>query len=85
MSTYYENNHSVIATHRAFRLHFGIPRAESVPSANPIKFWIQQLEETGSTLNELGHGPPIMVRTLENMQLVREAVERSSRRSARKH
>ena len=34
---YYENNHSVIATQRAFRIHFGIPRAQSVLSANTIE------------------------------------------------
>jgi len=33
---YYENNHSVIATQRDFRIHFGIPRTESIPSANTI-------------------------------------------------
>jgi len=38
MHAYCENNHSVIVTQRAFRLHFGIPRAEYVPSANTIKF-----------------------------------------------
>lgn len=82
---YYENNHSVIATQRAFRIHFGIPRNESIPSANTIKFWIRQLEETGSTLSGLGHGAPRTVRTPENVQLVRESIEQSPRRSARKH
>jgi transposase len=65
---YYENNHSVIATLRTFRLHFSISRAESVPSANTIKFWIRSLEETGSTLNGHGNGPPRTVRTPENVQ-----------------
>lgn len=64
----------MIATQRAFRLHFSILRAKYVPSDNTIKFWIQQLEETGCTLNERGYGPPRTVRTLENVQLVREAI-----------
>jgi len=68
---YYENNHSVIATQRAFCIHFGIPRNESIPSANTIKFWIWQFEETESTLSSLGHGAPSTVRTSENFQLVR--------------
>lgn len=42
--TYYENNHSVIATQRAFCIHFDISHAESISSANTIKFWIRQLE-----------------------------------------
>ena len=78
-------NRSVIATQRAFRIHFGIPRAESVPSANTIKLWIRHLEETESTLSRLGHGAPRTVRTPENVQLVRESIEQSPRRSARKH
>ena len=83
---YYENNRSVIATQRAFRIHFGgIPRAESIPSANTIKLWIRHLEETESTLCRLGHGAPRTVRTPENLQLVRESIEQSPRRSARKH
>lgn len=43
------------------------------------------MEETGSTLSERGHGALSTVRTPKNVQLVREAVERSPRRSARKH
>ena len=82
---YYENNHSVIATQRAFRIHFGIPRAESVPSANTIEFRIRHLEETESTLSKLGHGALRTVRTPENVQFVRESIEQSPRRSARKH
>ena len=67
---YLENNHSVIATQRAFRIHFGgIPRAESVPSANSIELWIRHLVETESTLSRLGHGAPRTVRTPENVQL----------------
>ncbi|CAI6348356.1 unnamed protein product [Macrosiphum euphorbiae] len=73
--------HSVIATQRAFRIHIGIPRAESIPSAYTIKFWIRQLEETGSTLSGLGHGAPRTVRTPENVQLVRESIEQSPRRT----
>ena len=44
---YYENNHSVIATQRAFRIHFGIPRAESVPSANTVWCAVSQFGVIG--------------------------------------
>ena len=80
-----KNNHFVNPTQRAFRLHFEIQRAESVPSANIIKFWIRQLDETRNILNGCGHRPSRTVRILENVQSVREAVERLPRRSAGKH
>lgn len=75
-----ENNHSVITTQRAFPLYFGIARAKSVSSANSIKFWIRQWKEMGSILNGCSHGASRTTRTPENVQLVRETVDRSLRR-----
>lgn len=79
MRAYYENNSSVIATQRAFRLHFCIPSTKSVPSANSIKCWSRQLDETVCTLSRCGHGAPRTIRTPENMLLVGEAVKKSPR------
>ena len=76
----------MIGTQRAFRIHFGgIPRAESVSPANTIELWIRHLDGTASTLSRHGHGAPRTVRTPENVQLVRESIEQSPRRSARKN
>lgn len=82
---YLENDSSVIVTQRLFRRHFLIPRNDPVPSANTIRAWVRQLEESGSTLRAEKHGRRRSVRTPQNVQLVRAAVERSPRRSARRH
>lgn len=67
-----------------YRQRFGIPRAVFVPSSNMIKFGIRQLEETGSILRGNGYGALRTVRTPDNMQLVRAAMEQPLKRSARK-
>jgi len=80
-----ENGRSVIATQRAMRLRFHIPRHVSVPDGKTIKRWVSALEETGSTVRTHAVGRPRTATTPENVQLVRIAVERSPRRSARRH
>ncbi|XP_039295229.1 uncharacterized protein LOC120353885 [Nilaparvata lugens] len=82
---YYENNKSVIATQRAFRRQFNIPRNNAVPNANTIRSWIRQMEETGSTLKTNTHCRRKSIRTPENVQRVRTAFEQSPERSARRH
>lgn len=82
---FFENGRSVIATQRAFRLHFNVPRAENVPQGNAIRRWARALESTGSTAIPRTTGRPPTVRTPENVNRVRVAIQRSPRRSARKH
>lgn len=83
--TFFESGRSFIATQRAFRLHFNIPRRDPVPHRNVIAAWVRALEETGSTTRPRGMGRPKTVRTPENVATVRAAVEQSPTRSARKH
>lgn len=83
--TYFEKNRSVIATQRAFRRRFNIPRNNNIPNGNTIRSWVRQLEETGSTLGRGTHGRRRSIRTPENVQLVRAAIEQSPTRSARRH
>ena len=82
---FFENNESVIATQRAFRRRFNIPRNDPVPQANTIRSWVRQLEATGSTLRTDTHGRRRSIRTPENVERVRAAVVQSPRRSARRH
>ena len=82
---YFENNQSVIATQRAFRRRFNIPRNNAVPQANTIRSWVRQLEATGSTLRRDTHGRRRSIRTPENVERVRAAVIQSPRRSERRH
>lgn len=83
--TFFENGRSVIATQRAFRVHFNIPRNVTVPSGKTIRRWVRALEETGSTARPKATGRPRSVTTPENVLAVRAAVGLSPRRSARKH
>lgn len=45
--TFLRNGRSVIATQRATRLCFNIPRNVSVPDGKTIRRWVRALEETG--------------------------------------
>jgi len=56
----------------------------AVPSAHAIKTWVRNFEATDSALNKKG-GSVKTVRTTENIAVVREAVDRSPHRSARRH
>lgn len=85
MRTFLENGRSVVATQRAFRLHFNIPRHGPIPDGKAIRRWVEALEESGSTRRPRGSGRPKTVKTPENVALVKAAVEQSPRRSARKH
>jgi len=43
VEVYYENNRSVIATQRAFRMRFALGRNTSVPDQKKILLWISNL------------------------------------------
>jgi hypothetical protein len=67
-----------------FRREFGIHRNRAVPFARDIKTWVRNAEATSSTLKK-NRGSLKTARTPENVAAVREAIERSPRRSARLH
>ena len=79
--TFFENGRSVIATQRAFRQHFNIPVGGNVPGGNAIRRWAKTLKNTCSTATPSAIGRPRTVRTPENVILLRNAIEQSSRRS----
>jgi hypothetical protein len=80
----YKNGDSFVIAEREFRRAFGIDHNRAVPSARVIKSWFRNLETAGSTLNKKG-GSVKTVRTPNNIAVVTEAIERSPRRSARRH
>ncbi|KAJ8941038.1 hypothetical protein NQ318_015514 [Aromia moschata] len=82
---YFENNRFVIAKQRSFRRRFDIPRNNAVPNANTIRSWVQQLEETGTTLRRDKYGRRRSIRTQDNVHLVSAAIEQSPTRSVRRH
>jgi len=81
---FYKNNDSHVAAQREFRKKFGIHRNSKVPSAHAIKTWVNNLEETGSTVQKKG-GSVKTVRTPRNIDAVRGSFEQSPRRSAVRH
>jgi len=53
---FYKNNNSYVATQREFCKKFGIHRNSKVLSAHAIKTWVNNFEETGSTVKKKGGG-----------------------------
>ena len=75
---------SVTEVQCVFRRQFNVGRHGCVPSRNTILAWVKKFDETGSVF-AVKHGAPRTVWTPENLQRVREAFERSPRRSACQH
>ena len=84
MKAFYKNGDRFVIARREFRREFGIHRNRAVPSVHAIKTWVRNFEATGSTLKKEG-GSVKTVRTPKNIVVVREAIERRPRRSARRH
>ena len=84
VKAFYKNGDSFVIAQREFRREFGIHRNRAVPSAHDIKTWVRYFEFTGSTQKKKG-GSLKTVRTPKNIVVVREAIERRPRRSARRH
>jgi len=84
LKAFYKNGDSFVTAQREFRREFEIHRNRAVPSAHAIKIWVRNFEATGTTLKKKG-GSAKTVRTPENTAVVREAIERSPHRSARRH
>jgi len=84
VKAFYKNGDSFVIAQREFRRDFGIHRNRAVPSAHTIKTWVRNFGATGSSLKKKG-GSVKTVRTAENIAVVREAIERSPHRSARRH
>jgi hypothetical protein len=84
VKTFYKNGDSFVIVQREFRRVFGIHRNRAVPSAHAIKTWVQNFEATGSTQKKKVCSVKT-VRTPKNIAVVREAIERSPHRYARRH
>jgi len=84
VKVFHKNGDSFVITQCEFRREFLMHHNHAVPSAHAIKTWVQNLEATGSTLKKKG-GSVKTVCTPENIAVVREAIERSPHRFARRH
>jgi len=54
VKSFYKNNDSCVSAQRTFRKKFGIHRNSKVQSAHAIKTWVNNFEETGSTVKKKG-------------------------------
>ena len=84
LKSFYKNNGSYVAAQREFRKKFGIHRNSKVPSAHAIKTWVNNFEETSSTVKKKG-GSVKTVRTPQNIDAATASFEQSPRRSAVRH
>ena len=84
VKSFNKNIDSYVAAQREFRKKFGIHRNSKVPSAHAIKTWVNNFEETRSTVKKKG-GSVKTVRTPRNIDAVRSSFEQSPRRSAVRH
>lgn len=85
LETFFKNGESVIATLRAFRRRYSLSSSASVPDRKTILSWVKKFRATSSALNVKKKGPAVTVRTPANIARVRESIEQSPTRSARKH
>jgi hypothetical protein len=75
---------SIITVQRNFRRQFNIPVGGNVPSRNSILDWYYKFQNTGSVLTTY-KGSQKSVRTPENIERVRQAIDQSPQRSTRRH
>ena len=81
---FFKNGETVIATQRAFPIHFQLGRRTRVPSRNTILRWVDSLCTTGSTLKKKPPWRPKTAHMPVNEEAIRQSVLRSPQRSARK-
>jgi hypothetical protein len=77
VKSFYKNNDSYVAAEHEFRKKFGIHRNSKVPSPHAIKTWVNNFEETGSTVKKKG-GSVKTARTPQNIDAVRASFEQST-------
>jgi len=82
---FFKNGESVTVTHRQFRLHFNVSLHGRIPSRNTILLWVHNFRTTASATKKKQGGSARTVRTPENVEAVRNAVEQNPRRSAVRH
>uniref|UniRef100_A0A8D8V4I6 DUF4817 domain-containing protein n=1 Tax=Cacopsylla melanoneura TaxID=428564 RepID=A0A8D8V4I6_9HEMI len=82
---YFKNGETVIIVQRKYRVHFHISAHGKVPSSKAFRMWVKNFRETGSALKKKPGASVRSVRTSENNESLRQAIQRSPRRSARQH
>ncbi|XP_046668647.1 uncharacterized protein LOC124359719 [Homalodisca vitripennis] len=81
----YYHTLSYVTVRRHFRAQYRLHDLNQTPSVNIIKCWVRKFEATGSTMNPRPIGRHREVRSEQNIERVRDAVEDNPHRSVRKH
>jgi len=81
----YFQEKSYVKVQRAFRRKFKVPRHKPVPSWKSVKRWIANFRELGRVSDKKRPGKKRSIHTPENIEKVRNAIQVSPRRSARRH
>ena len=84
VESYFSNGKSVIVALRKFRQHFKMKTFDTVPNRKTVIRWVTKFRTEG-TLTKSKRVSPRKVRTPENIEVVKQSVQRSPFRSARKH
>ena len=79
---FFKNGESVTVTQRKFRLHCNVAHHGRILSRNMILLWVHNFRTMASATKKKQSGSAWTVRTPENVEAVRNAVEQSPRRSA---
>jgi len=79
------NGGSPVATQRAFRIRFALGRRKTVADKKTIYRWVSNFRQTGSALKQTSPGRPRTATGSENVAGVRASIQKSPRRSARRH
>jgi len=80
-----KNGGSPVAKQRAFRILFGLGRREAVPDKETIYRWVSNCRQTGSAFKQTPPGRSRTATGTKNVAVVRASIQKSPRRSARKH
>jgi hypothetical protein len=80
-----KNGGSPVATQRAFRIRFALGRRETFHDKKTFDRWVSNFGQTGSALRQTSPGQPRTATGPENVAVVRASIQKSPRRSARKH
>ena len=83
--SFVQSGESTIETQRLFHCRFNIGRHGNIPSHNNILRWVTSFQARGMIMKKKPPGPVATAQTLENVERVREAIMRSTSRSARRH
>jgi len=81
---FYKNGDSPTIARRKFSSHRGLCNLNDAPSVSLVRKWVENVEETGSTLGNPKSGRPRSSRTYESVESVNQSAHDNPNLSIRK-